>query len=145
MRPMERHDLPVVSGMIARLARHHGDDPAIDLARLEMDLFAPMPWVHGLVVERFGYVVGYALMTPRYRAQVTQRGLDLHHLFVLEGSRGLGLGRQLVSSVVDYARQSACGYLTVGAHPENRHAQAFYGSLGFEAYGSGGQFSMPLQ
>lgn len=146
VRPIERHDLAVVSGLIARLAQHHGDKPAIDIAQLEADLFASTPWLHGLVVERFGFVVGYALMIPRYRAQLTQRGLDLHHLFVLENSRGRGLGRQLVSSVLDYARETNCAFLLVGTAVDNGRAQDFYRSFGFETRNAGGQlFSMTLQ
>lgn len=142
---MERHDLPVVSGMIVRLAQHHGDDALIDLARLEADLFGPGPWLHGLVVERFGFIVGYALLTPRYRAQSSQRGFDLHHLFVLEGARGLGLGRQLVAAVVDHARQAECGFLRVYAARQNGRAQDFYRSLGFDACEGSEGFAMPLQ
>lgn len=145
VRPIERHDVPVVSGLIARLARHHGDDPLVDVARLEADLFAPVPWLHGLVAERFGYVVGYALLTPRYRAQMTQRGLDLHHLFVLEGSRGLGLGRLLVDAAVDHARRARCGFLLVGTSAGNEKAQAFYRALGFEPRVADGRgFAMAL-
>lgn len=145
VRPMERHDLAVVSGLIARLAQHHGDKPAIDIARLEADLFAPTPWLHGLVVERFGFVVGYALMIPRYRAQLSQRGLDLHHLFVLENSRGRGLGRQLASAVVDYARGTGCAFLVVGTAAGNGRAQDFYRSFGFEPRDPTGQlFAMAL-
>jgi GNAT superfamily N-acetyltransferase len=147
VRPMMRHDLPVVSGLIARLARHHGDRPAIDVSRLEADLFAPVPWVQGLVVERFGYVVGYALMTARYHAQWTRRGLELDHLFVLEGSRGLGLGRKLVAAVIDHARTEGCAFLKVGTHADNAHAPAFYAAIGFsERIGRDGlQFALRLE
>ncbi|WP_231848751.1 GNAT family N-acetyltransferase [Sphingobium sp. SYK-6] len=145
VRPMDRHDLAVVADMIVRLARHHGDDPAIDAARLEVDLFGETRWLHGLVVERFGYVVGYALLVPRYRAQLTLRGLDLHHLFVLEGSRGLGLGRLLVAGAQAAAREAGCAFLTVGARAENGRAQDFYRSLGFQPHQAAGQgFAMTL-
>lgn len=146
VRPVERHDLAVVSGMIARLARQHGDEPSIDVARLEADLFGPTPWLHGLVVERCGFLVGYALMTSRYRAQLTERGLDLHHLFVLEGSRGLGLGRKLVISVVEFAREARCSFLVVGAAADNERAHRFYRALGFEPRDHAGRgFAMTLQ
>ncbi|MBN8829745.1 MAG: GNAT family N-acetyltransferase [Sphingomonadales bacterium] len=146
VRPMERHDVPVVSGLMARLARHHGDAPAIDAAGLEADLFGPAPALHGLVVERFGYVVGYALMTHIDRAQPSQRELALRHVFVLESSRGLGLGKQLVGAARAYGREAGCAFLAVGAPPENRRAQDFYRTLGFEPGRSGaGQFAMSLQ
>jgi len=130
-RPMARHDLPVVSAMIARLAAHHGDTPLVDPARLEADLFGAGPWLHGLVAERFGFIVGYALLTPRYRAQLTQRGLDLHHLFVMEGSRGLGIGRLLVAAAADHARARGCAFLAVGTSAENVRAGDFYRANGF--------------
>jgi GNAT superfamily N-acetyltransferase len=146
VRPIQRHDLPVVSDLIARLAEHHGDQPEIDMAHLEADLFAPAPWVHGLVVEHSGVVVGYALMIPRYRAQRTQRGFDMHHLFVLEDSRGRGLGRQLVASVIAYAREARCDFLVVGTAADNNRAQDFYRSFGFEARDYAGRnFGMSLQ
>lgn len=131
VRPIARHDLPVVSAMIARLAAHHGDAPLVDPARLEVDLFGPEPWLHGLVAERFGFIVGYALLTPRYRAQLTQRGLELHHLFVMEGSRGLGIGRLLVAAAADHARARGCGFLTVGTSAQNVRAGDFYRTSGF--------------
>nr|WP_250890471.1 GNAT family N-acetyltransferase [Sphingobium nicotianae] len=132
--------------MIARLARHHGDEPLIDAARLQADLFGPVPWLHGLVVERFGYVVGYALLTPLYRAQLTQRGLDLHHLFVIESSRGIGLGKLLVDAALTFARAEGCSYLAVGTHADNHRAQDFYRTLGFEARAASGErFALALQ
>lgn len=143
VRAMERYDLAVVSGLIQRLARQHGDQPAIDPAMLETDLFCATPWLHGLVVERFSYVVGYALMTPRYHAQFTQRGLDLHHLYLLEGSRGLGLGRRLVDGVIAFARDADCRFVLVGAQGSNICAQRFYEAVGFLPR-AGGDFTMAL-
>lgn len=132
VRPMARHDVPVAAGLIARLARHYDERPTIDAARLEADLLAGAPAFHGLVVERFGYVVGYALMTPRESASPATRVLDLHQLFVIEGSRGLGLGRALAGSVVDVAREAGCGLIVARAHAANSHARGFYGALGFQ-------------
>jgi GNAT superfamily N-acetyltransferase len=145
VRPIERSDLAIVADLIARLARHHGDQPDIDMAHLEADLFASAPWVHGLVIEHSGAVVGYSLMIARYRAQLTQRGLDMHHLFVLDDVRGLGLGRQLVASVIAYARDMRCDFLVVGTAADNERAQNFYQSLGFEPRQAGGRvFGMVL-
>lgn len=137
VRPMERHDLAVVSGLIARLARHHGDEPALEVAGLARDLFGAEPGLHGLVAERFSYVVGYALIIPSGHRPCSGRGLELHHLFVLEGSRGLGLGRKLVEGAADVARDRGYDVLMAGAHPGNRNAQAFYEALGFAPHAGG--------
>jgi GNAT superfamily N-acetyltransferase len=135
VRPMERHDLPVVAGLIARLAQGHGDASVVDRGALERKLFGSAPWLRGFVVERFDHVVGYALVERRYRAQFSERDLELCQLFVLHGSRGLGLGRRLVDAVVADARAAGCGAVTAGATPGNSGAPAFLGACGFAAPG----------
>ena len=83
VRPMERHDQAVVAGLMARARARDplAPDPAI-LAE---------PGLSAFVAERFGYVVGYALV-----------GQEIAQRYVMEGSRGLGLGAKL-----DVAAQNA--------------------------------------
>ena len=68
IRPMQRDDLPVVAQLIAALARHHDDEPDINVAHLADDLFGRAPWIHGIVAEQAGEIIGYTIMIPRYRA-----------------------------------------------------------------------------
>lgn len=56
----------------------------------------------------------------------------MHHLFTEAAFRGRGVGRSLVEASKITATALSCGYMTVGTHPDNHEAQAFYESLGFQ-------------
>lgn len=124
-----RHaDAERIVQMVGRPAAHHGDMPALTTEALQRDMSDP-PWIHVIVAE--ATLIGYAAMCPLIQLQVGQRGLDMHHLFVEAEFRGRGTGRALVEGCIAKARALGCDYLTVGTHPDNGPAQAFYESLGF--------------
>jgi GNAT superfamily N-acetyltransferase len=131
-------DVAAVLEMVGQLARHHGDEPRATLAGLERDLFGPAPWVTALVADGETSLLGYAILCRMYRARSGERGVDLHHLFVVERARGSGVGRRLVEAALDEAGRWGCTFLTVGTHPENLGAQRFYERLGFERAPQGG-------
>jgi GNAT superfamily N-acetyltransferase len=135
---MERHDLAMVSGMMTCLARHNGDLVPVDIAGLAADLFAPVPLLHGLVAERFGFVVGYALMLPRYRAQISPRILDVEQLYVHEGSRGRGLGRQLIAEIMALGEREGFSVIAAGTRPDGHKGQTFFERIGFAPGGDAG-------
>jgi GNAT superfamily N-acetyltransferase len=124
-------DLPELNDMIALLAEHHGDPSAITAEKLERDLFGRMPWIHALVAEAQGELIGYAILVPLYRAQEGKRGMELHHLFVRDGHRGHGTGQHLVARTRDVAKQSGCDYLSVSATTGNVAAHRFYENMDF--------------
>jgi len=131
IRPATRLDAAVILRMIGELAAHHGDTATTDLAQLKRDLFDPQPWASALVAEQGCEILGYALLCRQYRAEAGRRGLELHHLYVTEKARGRGLGRALVAAAISAAREAGCGFVTLGTHPNNQRAQAFYAGLGF--------------
>ncbi|TRW97706.1 GNAT family N-acetyltransferase [Paracoccus sp. M683] len=117
--------------MIGQLALHHGDSPTLTVADLQRDLFAETPWIHVLVAETQDRLIGYAAMCGLIQLHFGLRGMDLHHLFTDRAHRGGGVGRSLVDACKIKAAALSCRYLTVGTHPDNHRAQAFYESLGF--------------
>ena len=117
--------------MVGCLAAHHGDSPDLTPDDLARDLFNENPWIFVLVAEAGGELVGYAAMCGLIRLQFGMRGMDMHHLFTEATFRRHGVGRSLVEACKIKARLLSCRYLTVGTHPDNDHAQAFYESLGF--------------
>jgi GNAT superfamily N-acetyltransferase len=131
-------DVAAVLEMVGQLARHHGDEPRATLAELERDLFGPVPWVPALVADAGTSLLGYAILCRMYRAHSGERGVDLHHLFVVERARSSGVGRRLVEAALDEASRWGCTFLAVGTHPENLGAQRFYERLGFERAPQGG-------
>jgi len=131
VRPMARYDAPVVAAMMARLVHQRDAQPSIDAITLGDKLATTSPLCHGLVVERFGYVVGYATMAVDEIANA----LVLQQIFIIEGSRGRGLGRALVEAAADLARQA--GYRRIVARAPTGRAYGFYDALHFDDAGRG--------
>ena len=118
--------------MIGQLAAHHGDTATLTHDDLSRDLFGEKPWISIVVAEMGDKLIGYAAMCGLIQLQFGARGMDMHHLFAEAAFRGLGVGRSLVEACKIEAITLSCRYLTVGTHPDNHEAQAFYMSLGFE-------------
>jgi GNAT superfamily N-acetyltransferase len=131
IRTARRTDAPAIARMIDLLAAYHGDVATADIAALERDVFGERPWVSVLVAEIAEELIAYAVLCPLYTAQYGQRGMDLHHLFVVPAWRSRGLGRRMVHAALDYARAQSCSAVTVGADAGNVAAQDFYQRLGF--------------
>ncbi len=136
---------PELLELIEKLTAFHGDVPQATLHQLRLDLFGSPSWATALVAPKEGRLLGYAMLCRQYNAHLGTRVMELHHLFVRPEARGRGLGRALVASASATARSAGCGVLTVGTHPDNRRAQAFYPELGFQAASvSGPRFRMQL-
>ncbi|MEH6520283.1 GNAT family N-acetyltransferase [Sulfitobacter sp.] len=134
IRPIIEADILDVLPMIQALATHHGDKAAITVDELRRDALGPSPWVRVLVAEG----LGYAALCPLSQLQFGVRGMDLHHIFVVESARGRGVGRALIDAAIACAKAEGARYLTVGTHPENVHAQDIYRSAGFEEFNAAG-------
>lgn len=118
--------------MVGQLAAHHGDTATLTEDDLIRDISGDSPWLHVLVAQADEKLVGYAALCGLARLQFGLRGLDMHHLFTEPSYRGRGIGHGLVEASKIKASALLCGYMTVGTHPDNHKAQAFYESLGFE-------------
>lgn len=145
-RAASRDDIPTLLAMIGELAAFHGDTPATDAATLERDIFGADRWVEALVGEHDEQTIAYALLCPVYRAQLGQRGIDLHHLFVAAPWRGKGVGRQMIEAVAQRARALGCAYMVVGTAADNAAAHRFYDGLGLQRAPAGGpRFRLDLR
>ena len=131
IRPALPADLSAIMVMVEALTRHHDDVPRLSLDTLERDLFGAMAWFHVLVAECASDLVGYAALLPLARLGYGERGMDLHHLFVVKSARHLGTGTLLVQAAEQMARVLGCSYLIIGTHPENAAAQDFYVARGY--------------
>ena len=132
IRPARPEDTDQIIKMVGRLATHHGDIPTLEPAIPRRDLFSEKPWIHVIVAEADDSLVGYAALCGLINLHLGKRGMDMHHLFIEASFRGKGIGRGLVEGCKIHARSMSCGYLTVGTHPENHRAQAFYDAIGFD-------------
>ena len=131
VRPVTAQDLGQLLPLVQALARFHGDTPQVSLESLEREVLGASPWLHVLVAEADGALVGYAALLQLARFQYGQRGIDLHHVYVSESHRGRGVGGALVSAALELGARLGASYATVTATPANLAAQKFYASLGF--------------
>lgn len=131
IRPARVEDAAALLALVEALTRYHDDVPRLTMATLQRDFFGTPPWFHSLVAEAGGALVGYAALLPLARLGYGERGMDLHHLYVVEEARRGGIGAALVRAAEDLAKTLDCGYLIIGTHPGNRAAQAYYQRLGY--------------
>lgn len=137
-------DIPALLDGIAQLAAHHGDQASATLESLSRDLFGPCPWLHALIAETQTGIAGYAILLPLAQVQFGKRGMDLHHLFIWPDQRRFGTGKALLAAAQTHARHLGCTYLTVGTHPDNHAAEAYYLHNGFDRRPSTPRFALTL-
>jgi GNAT superfamily N-acetyltransferase len=129
IRAARAEDVPALLVMVQDLARHHGDTPLADAETLARDIFGG--WAQALVLQDGGNLIGYALLLPLMRAHLGQRGMDLHHLFIVESARSQGYGTALLKGARAHALEQDCVYLTVSTQDHNAEARDFYIHHGF--------------
>jgi GNAT superfamily N-acetyltransferase len=144
-RPIQPDDLDAIREMIGDLAAFHGDSPIALSTEAARDLVGPAPWFTVIMAEDQCALVGYAAMLPLGQLQFGLRGMDIHHMFVRQTMRGQGVGHMLIRTCLDHAAGLGCGFVTVGTHPDNHAAAAFYAYEGFIKRPEGGpRFSIKL-
>lgn len=130
-------DLPILLAMVHALANHHGDRAGASIDDLRRDLFGgpagEMFWGLALLATAGDEAIGYAILHPRLWLERGERGMEIHHLFVVPHWRERGVGKRLVDAALDVAARNGCSGVTVGAHPDNAPAHRFYPSVGFDA------------
>lgn len=118
-----------------RLAPELGvDDPAPSLERWT-DLILPTM----MVAERAGEVVGYTYH------RILEGVAHLYNIVSAPSARRTGVGRALMSRVIERSRASGARELYLNVKPDNRAAIALYESFGLEAYARSWALRMPWE
>jgi ribosomal protein S18 acetylase RimI-like enzyme len=131
-------DLPRVLLMVHQLAEFHGDNATLTIAELRNLIRRQSEGLKLLVAEVDGQLVGYAALCPLIQLQWGLRGIDMHHLYVIKSLRRKRIGKMLLQTSIEEAKNSGYRYLSVGTHPDNSAAQQFYASNGFRERTGGG-------
>lgn len=58
--------------------------------------------------------------------------INIHDVIVLEGFRNKGVGKKLLTAVIEYAKKIDCSKITLEVREDNPRAQTLYKSLGFD-------------
>ena len=98
--------------------------------KLSAALFAEHPLVGMLLAELDGRIVGFSAYYFTFSTFLAKRCVWVDDMFVLEGYRRRGVGKQLLIEMVRVAKQNDCGRIEWVTTAANDSGISFYESLG---------------
>jgi len=132
VRAVESSDVPRVWEMLRRLAEYEKltDYLSGTPEMLREALFGGGPRAEGLVAERDGRFVGYALFYPAFSSFRARWRLWLEDLFVEEDARGAGAGVALMAELARIAKHRGFASVDWEVIDWNQPSIDFYERLG---------------
>ncbi|HVT65081.1 MAG TPA: GNAT family N-acetyltransferase [Mycobacteriales bacterium] len=125
-------DVPVIVSLIRELADYEREPDAVEAteADIRAALFGASPAAFCHVAEHDGEVVGFALWFLNFSTWKGRHGIYLEDLFVRPSARGTGLGKALLMTLIEIARERGYGRVEWAVLDWNTPAIEFYRSLG---------------
>ncbi len=133
VRPLHPDDYPAVAAVFA-------EGIATGLATFETEVPGWDEWDaahlpdHRFVAELDGEVVGWIAIVP-YSRRAVYRGVGEESVYVAERARGRGVGRALLETVIESARNGGLWMLQAGVFTDNGASLALHRALGFREVG----------
>ena len=133
IRPLHPEDYSAVAAVFA-------EGIATGLATFETEVPAWDEWDaghladHRFVAELDGEVVGWIAVVP-YSRRAVYRGVGEESVYVAERARGRGVGRALLETVIESARNGSLWMLQAGVFTDNGASLALHRALGFREVG----------
>ena len=133
VRPLHPDDYPAVAAVFA-------EGIATGLATFETEVPGWAEWDaahlpdHRFVAELDGDVVGWIAIVP-YSRRAVYRGVGEESVYVAERARGRGVGRALLETVIESARNGDLWTLQAGVFTDNGPSLALHRTLGFREVG----------
>jgi phosphinothricin acetyltransferase len=133
VRPLVEADWPAVAAILA-------EGIATGDATFETAVPAWEDWDarhlpdHRFVAEQDGDVAGWIAVVP-YSSRAAYRGVGEESVYVAERARGQGVGKTLLSALIESARAGDLWTLQAGVFRENVASLALHRSLGFREVG----------
>jgi ribosomal protein S18 acetylase RimI-like enzyme len=94
------------------------------------DGFGPSPAFQGLIAEREGQALAYALYVFDYSTDTGSKTAFLHDLFVRSASRGQGIGEALMIRLMEICRAAGATSMSWLVWHTNESAIGFYERIG---------------
>jgi GNAT superfamily N-acetyltransferase len=137
IRPVERHDVDAVVGLVHELADYEraAEHCLLTADQLHTALFGPSPALYGHVAEVAdengrATVVGCALWFLNFSTWRGVHGLYLEDLYVQPAHRGSGIGRALLARLAAVCAERGLARLEWAVLDWNAPSIGFYRSLG---------------
>jgi GNAT superfamily N-acetyltransferase len=132
IRPAREDDVPVIASLIRELAEYERepDSAKATEADLHAAFFGPSPAVFCHVAETNGEVVGLAIWFLNYSTWTGKHGIYLEDLFVRPEARGTGLGKALLMTLIEIAKERGYARVEWSVLDWNTPAIEFYRALG---------------
>jgi len=135
IRPVEKHDLPLLDTALRTLSRELGDKHPASIDFLEQAGFGPTPAYYALIALSDTDALGGAVVfSPVMSTTLAATGFYVSDLWVAEAARGCGLGCRLLANATNFsqARWNA-SYLKLAVYDGSSGARRFYDRLGLTA------------
>ena len=132
--PAREEDLPAITELIVELSDQVDGPDATDRQTIEKNVMVLFhdPAAHFLVARNADVVVGFVNFTTRKTIVHSSESGLIDELIVSGEHRGQGIGKRLISAVMDKCRELGCCELEVSTMMSNKKARGFYKKCGFD-------------
>ena len=135
IRPVEKHDLPLLDAALRALSKDLGDTHRASIGLLEQAGFGPTPACYALIALNSGDTLcGAIVFSPVMSTTLAATGVYVSDLWVAEAVRGCGLGRRLLGQAATFSQaQWGANFLKLAVYDDAPAARRFYDRLGLVA------------
>ncbi|MGA7720271.1 MAG: GNAT family N-acetyltransferase [Ignavibacteriaceae bacterium] len=125
-------DIPLILSFIKELAEYEklSDQVKVTEELLKESLFGRKGFVEVLIAEYNGEPAGQALFFHNFSTFVGRPGIYLEDLYVRPKLRGKGIGKALLQSLINLAKERNCGRVEWAVLDWNKPSINFYKSIG---------------
>ncbi len=134
IRQTSKEDIPLIFTLIRELADYEKLSHSVtaDEEMLERNLFGKNRYAYVVIAEYEGTTAGQALYFYNFSTFKGKPGIYLEDLYVRPGFRNKGIGKALLSYLIELAKEQDCGRVEWVVLDWNESALNFYKSLGAE-------------
>lgn len=132
IRAAEKADASTILHFINALALFEKEPDAVfnSVEEIERRLFGEEVHAHGLICEKDGEAIGFAVYFFNYSTWLGKYGLYLEDLYIDPSSRGTGAGKAIMKHLARLAINKQCGRFEWCVLDWNQPAIDFYNSIG---------------
>ena len=125
-------DIPLILTFIKELAEYEKllDQVKVTEELLKESLFSKRQFVEVLIAEYGGEPAGQALFFHNFSTFIGRPGIYLEDLYVRPHLRGKGIGKALLNSLINLAKERNCGRVEWAVLDWNKPSIDFYKSIG---------------